>query len=144
MSVRYPPLAEAARVQGDVHLKISSGVVTVFSGPPLLVQTAVESAKALGSIQDEANLEVTYHFALVDTTTVPTTMTVKRGNAFGRAVLRMFGLKTEKMVFDPQCQEGVPPANDFKVAGAVIDIWVNGRTRCIQTETEAPALVARR
>jgi hypothetical protein len=61
-SVRYPPLAEAARVQGDVHLSLKLGVVTLLSGPPLLVQTSVESAKALGSILGGADVDVTYHF----------------------------------------------------------------------------------
>jgi hypothetical protein len=141
--VRYAPLAEAARVQGNVHLALNAGAVTLLSGPPLLVQTAVESAKALGSIQREANLDLTYHFVLVDTAkSVPTPMTVQRGNALERTVLRMLGLKTEKMTIDYRCQEGVAPSNDFKIAGAGIEIWIYGRTRCLMTEEAA--LVAKR
>jgi len=141
--VRYAPLAEAARVQGDIHLNINSGVVTLLSGPPLLAQTAVESTKAFGLIQGETNIDVTYHFILVNTaTSVPTSVTVRRPNAFERTVLRVFGLKTEKVVREYQCQEGFPPANIVQVAGAVIEIWIFGRTRCIQNE--AAALLARR
>jgi hypothetical protein len=101
--VHYPPLAEAARVQGDVHLNLKSGVVTLLSGPPLLVQTAIESAKTLGSILGGGDVDVTYHFVFAGggTISVLRPMTVKRGNAIGRAVLRMFGLKTEKVVLVP-------------------------------------------
>ena len=130
-AVHYAPLAELARIQGDVHLSVKSGVITLLSGHPILAPIAVESAKAFGSIQGKTDLDMTYHFVLVDTATgVP--VTVPRGNAFGRAVLRMFGLKTVKVVY--RCQEGAPPANDLKIAGAVVEIWIFGRTRCLQTE----------
>jgi hypothetical protein len=138
-AVRYAPLAEQARIQGDVHLNVSSGVVTLLSGHPILSAIAVESAKAFGSIQGKTSLDMMYHFVLVDAATdVP--ITVPRSNAFERAVLRVFGLKTVKVIY--QCQEGSPPANDLKIAGAVVEIWIFGRTRCLQTE--AATLVAKR
>jgi hypothetical protein len=137
-TVRYVPLAEQARIQGDVHLSVKSGVVTLLSGHPLLAPTAVESAKAFGSIQGKTDFDMTYHFVLVDAATdVP--VTVPRGNAFERAVLRVLGLKTVKVVY--RCQEGAPPANDLKIAGAVIEIWIFGRARCLQP---ALTLVAKR
>ena len=37
---------------------------------------------------------------------------------------------------------GAPPANDLKIAGAVIEIWIFGRTHCLQTN--AATLVAQR
>ena len=142
-AVHYAPLAEQARIQGDVHLNVTAGVVTLLSGHPILAPIAVQSAKAFGSTQDKADLDMTYHFVLVDTTTsAPTSITVPRGNAFERAVLRVFGLKTVKVVLHYQCQEGAPPANDLKIAGAVIEIWIFGRTRCLQTE--AATLTAKR
>jgi len=142
-TVHYAPLAEQARIQGDVRLHLNSGVATLLFGHPLLAQTAVESAKAIGSIGSEPNLDLTYHFVLADTTvSVPTPTTVKRGNAFERAVLRMFGRKTEKVVLEYQCQEGLPPANVVKVADSVIEIWIYGRSHCLQTE--GAALLARR
>jgi hypothetical protein len=134
--IHYAPLAEQARIQGDVHLSVNSGVVTLLAGHPLLARVAMESAEAFRSIQDETNLDVTYHFVIVDTAKgVPTSMTVPRGNVLERAVLRMFGFKTEKVVIDYRCQEGAPPANDLKIAGAVIEIWIYGRSRCLETET---------
>jgi hypothetical protein len=140
--VRYAPLAEHARIQGDVHLKVNSGVVTQVFGHPLLAPSAIENARTFGSIQGQANFDVTYHFVLVDTaTSVPTLTTVKRGNALERAVLRLFGFKTEKVVRSYRCEDGVAPANDVKADGAVIEIWIYGRTFCLQTETGT--LVAR-
>jgi hypothetical protein len=142
-SVHYARLAEQARIQGDVRLRLNSGVVTLVSGHPLLAPIAVESARALGSIQSEANLDLTYHFVLVDTAkSVPTSTTVKRGNAFERAILRAFGLKTEKVVHGYRCESGVAPANDVRVNDAVIEVWIFGRSICLQTETAT--LVARR
>jgi hypothetical protein len=136
-NVRYPPLAEAARVQGDVHLARNAGMLTVLSGHLVLVQTALESAKAFASIQSETNLDLTYHFVLVDTvTSVPTSMKVPRGNVFERAVLRLFGLKPEKVIVEYRCQEGVAPPNDLKIGCASVEIWINGRSFCIQTEAE--------
>jgi hypothetical protein len=44
------------------------------------------------------HLDVNCHFVLVHTTTsVPPPVTVERGNALERIVLRMFGRKTEKV-----------------------------------------------
>ena len=139
-AVRYARLAEQARIQGDVHLNVKSGVVTLLSGHPLLARIAVESAKAFGSIQGKTNLDMTFHFVLVDTATgVP--VTVPRGNAFGRAVLRMFGLRTVRVVY--RCQEGAPPANDLKIGGAVIEIWIFGTTHCLTTEAATLVAVVR-
>jgi hypothetical protein len=143
-SVLYPPLAKAARVQGDVRLRLKFGVVTLLSGPPLLVRTAIESAKAFGSIPSEGDVDVTYHFVFAGggTTSVLAPMTVKRGNAVGRAVLRMFGFKTEKVVLEYQCQPSGAPGFDLKISGANIEIWVYGRDGCLMTETAT--LIARR
>jgi hypothetical protein len=131
--VRYAPIAAAAQVQGDVRLRIDSGKVTFLSGPPLLAGTAIESAKAFGSTQGEANLDVTYHFALMKTAEVPTSTIVRRGDAFDRVVLRVLGIRTEKVVVDHQCQKAVPPANIFKVAGTVIEVWIYGSAGCLMT-----------
>ena len=136
-TVRYPPLAEAARIQGDVRLEANSGVVTLVSGHPLLAPVAIDNAKTLGSIQGETKLDITYHFVFVDTNvySVPTLTTVKRGNALERAILRVLGLKTERVVHDTRCVEEVAPVSDIKADGAAIEIWVYGRTWCLQTET---------
>jgi len=138
--VRYAPIAAEAHFQGDVRLSLRAGVVTFLSGPPLLAQTAIESAKALISIERETNLDLTYHFVLVNTTTVPMRTIVQRGNPFERAILRMLGLKTEKVIVDYGCQQGVPPSNDFKIASASIEIWIYGSASC---PTVTGALIAK-
>jgi hypothetical protein len=134
-AIRYTPLAEAARVQGDVRLNVRSGVTTLISGHPLLTRLAAEHAKFIGSMQGETDLDVTYHFVLVDNTRVQAPIKVPRGNAFERAVLRALGIRTTKVVLEDQCQENAPPANDLKIIGAMIEVWVFGRARCIKTET---------
>ncbi len=140
--IRYPPLAEAARIQGDVHVAFNAGVVTLVSGHPVLAQTALKSARALGSIQSATNLDMAYHFILVDTATVPTSTTAQRGNAFERSILRILGLKTEKVVVTYSCQEGVPPPNEIKIAGGIVEVWIDGTPRCFMPD--AGTLVAKR
>jgi hypothetical protein len=143
VGLHYMPLAEAARVQGDVRLNISGGVVSVLSGPPLLVKTAVENAKAIASIEGASALNLTYHFVLsVGTVSVPTWTTVKKGNTVERTVLRIFGRKAEKQVLISVCKKGIAPASTFKIAGVAVEIWIYGRDTCL--ETEASTLVARR
>lgn len=142
-SVHYPRLGEQARIQGDVRLNLSIGVITIVSGNPVLTPTAVASAKAFGSVQSQTNLDVTYHFVLVDTvTSVPTVRTVNRGNKFERAILRALGFKTEKVVHDYRCEEGDAPTSDVKVNGSGVEVWIYGRSFCLQTNTAT--LVARR
>jgi len=142
-SVHYAPLAEHARIQGDVRLNVNGGVIAVVSGHPLLAQIALASARAFRSVQSQTNFDVTYHFVLVDTaTSVPTVTTVKRGNAFERAILRVLGRKTERVVHGYRCEEGVAPANDVKMNDTAIEVWIYGRTLCLQTSMAT--LVARR
>ena len=142
-SVHYAPLAEMARIQGDVRLSLNGDVITVLSGHPLLAPIAIGSAKRFGTVQGLTSLVITYHFVLVDTTmSVPTVTTVKRGNAFERAILRVFGIKTEKVVHGYQCQEGIAPPPNVKVDGAAIEVWVYGRTHCLMVNSAT--LVAKR
>lgn len=138
--VSYPHLAEAARVQGDVRLRVESGIVSVLSGHPLLVTTAVESAKRLLPPEGPKDIELIYHFLIVDTvTSVTTPVTVKRGNAFERTVLRMFGLKTEKTVLETRCESGTARPTEVSIAGAFIEVRVYGRALCLMVETASVA-----
>lgn len=136
-NVRYPALAEHARIQGDVRLEISPAGITLLSGHPLLARAAVDNAKTLSStLAPKKNPEVTYHFVFVDTaTSVATLTTVKRGNSIERAVLRLFGFKPQKVVHTYQCVDGVAPMNKIKTDGAVIEIWIYGRSLCLQTSS---------
>ena len=119
--------AFAQTPEDRLRSKINSGAVPLLSGPPLLAHVvAVKSAEVFESIQGETNLEVTYHFALVDATGVPTSMIVQRGNAFERAVLRMFGRKTEKVVLAYRCQQGRSSgerSQDGRCDRRNLDLW---------------------
>ena len=132
-SLRYPPLAEQARIQGDVHLEVDSGAVKLISGHPLLAHLAVNHAKTLGSLQGQTKFDVTYHFVFAPI--VPATITVQRGNAFERAILRVFGFKAEKVVQNDGCEARPAPPSDIKAAGSTAEIWVYGRTVCAMPET---------
>ncbi len=127
LSVFYPALAKAAGVQGDVRLRVDSNGVALVSGPPLLREAAIENAKSLG-LRPGSGL--TYHFVLFANTIIPASMSVKRGDAFDRFFLRMFGLKTEKVVRYNQCVDGAARPNDVKVAADTIDIWINAGAMC--------------
>jgi hypothetical protein len=61
LDLRYPAIAKAALIQGDVLLRADSNGVTLVSGPPLLVQTAINHAKSLGITQ---GFNLTYHFRI--------------------------------------------------------------------------------
>lgn len=123
--VRYPPLAKSVRVQGDVRLKLRSGVVSPISGHPLLVPTAVQNAKDVGLIQSESALEMTYHFLLNVEAIVQTPITVKKGNAFERRLLSLFRFKTEEVVLANECHEN-PTPSAVKISGAAVEVWVYG------------------
>src|SRR5436309_4567883 len=72
-NLHYSPLAEMALIQGNVRLRVNSGAVTLISGHPLLAALAIKNAKTFQAIQGQANLDVTYHFVIVDTAvSVPT------------------------------------------------------------------------
>jgi hypothetical protein len=142
MAVHYAPLARAAQVQGDVHLTLNSGVVTLLAGHPLLARTALDSARALGSVQHETNLDLIYHFVLIPSASVPISTTIQRGNVFERAVMRMFRLKYEKVIREYRCEESIPPPNQLKTAGAFLRVWIYGTIPCPMFQ-EAK-LVARR
>lgn len=71
----YPPIALAARVTGKVHLKVAllengtTGDIQIESGPPMLQQAALESAKGSRFEFDknratEKSYALTYQFTL--------------------------------------------------------------------------------
>ena len=93
-TVRYPPLAEQARIQGDVRLEVNSGVVTFLSGHPLLAPLAINNAKTLGSLQGQTKLDLTYHFVIVDTVdSVPTSTTVKERKCVRKSRIASVGIQ---------------------------------------------------
>jgi len=136
---RYPPLAEWAGIQGDVRISVSAGSIELVSGHPLLAPLATGNAQTFDALNGHAKLDMTYHFVAVNAQIVPKSTTVKIGNSCARAVLRMLGFKPERVVHTYECVEGVAPANEVKIDGAVVEVWVYGKVRCAQTNRAEPS-----
>ena len=126
--IKYPPLAETARVMGAVKVAVNTGEVTVISGSPLFRQTAVDAANRIATLEDDYSADITVHFALAPVvTSSPVTVSVKRGNAFERVLLRTFGRKTEKQITAQHYRIDDAPPNTFRIGGNSIEIWIFGR-----------------
>jgi hypothetical protein len=122
-AIRYPPLAAAARVQGDVL--ISGG--KVISGPPLLRETALQL--------HAPQTEVLIHFILIDAILSTRTETIQRGDALDRFFLRLLRIPTVKKTKIQVCTEGAnPPANRIDSAKEPIEAWVYGKARCLMAD----------
>ncbi len=131
-AMRYPPLAAAARVYGDVQVTVADGNASLISGYPLLAQAALVNARMLAADAGHENLDIVYHFVFVDTGTMGwVSTTAQRSNALGRTFLRLLGFSTQKVVRRYQCQDGPPPPTTAKVDGNAIEVWVNEIARCI-------------
>ena len=122
-TIRYPPLAAAARVQGDVL--ISSG--KVISGPPLLRETALQ----LHAPQTDALV----HFVLIDVVLSTKVETIKKGDAFDRFFLRLLRIPTTRKIETQVCTQAPnAPANRIDSAKEPIEAWVYGKARCLMAD----------
>jgi hypothetical protein len=125
-AIRYPPLATAARVKGDVL--ISDG--KVISGPPLLAQTALRSIDLLNIRASGATVLV--HFVLIDVVLSSKVETIEKGDAFDRFFLRLLRISTVKKIETQVCTQGPnAPANRIDSTRDPIDVWVYGKAPCI-------------
>ena len=97
--LRYQPLAEQARVQGDVHLRGGLDGITVLSGHPLLVAGARENFIQLAKIAGH-DIVAVYHFTLAEPVSRNVTVTEKKGDAFDRLILRALRLKTKRTILE--------------------------------------------
>ncbi len=128
--IRYPPLAAAAWVQGDVRLSSGPAGVVLLSGHPLLVQAAMAGMKAIVALSERTEVEVIFHFSLIDPVR-EVTVTVRRGDAFDRLFLRLLGYKTEKTITEKRCFASPEvPDNRIDATRAPIEIWVYASARC--------------
>lgn len=136
-AVKYPQIAQTARIQGDVKITVSDGEATAALGPPMLLPTAIRAALAIAPLLDRAKVDVTFHF-VIDAGGFHIERgaeTVKRGNAVDRFFLRMFGRKTVKQVAYERCKEDEPPPNKVEVSARGVEIWLFGKAMCLQTST---------
>ena len=122
-TIRYPPLAAAARVQGDVL--ISGG--KVISGPPLLRQTALQL--------HAPQTDVLVHFVLIDVVLSTKVETIKKGDAFGRVFLRLLRIPAVKEVETQVCTQAPnTPANSIDSTKDPVEVWVYGKARCLMAD----------
>jgi hypothetical protein len=122
-AIRYPPLAAAAQVQGDVL--VSGG--NVVTGPTLLR----EAARQLHAQQTG----VLIHFILIDVVLSTKVETIQKGDAVDRFFLRLFRISATKKVEVQVCTESAnPPANRIDSTKDPIEVWVYGKARCIETQ----------
>ena len=133
-SVRYPPIARQARIQGDVRLLCKPNGVAPIAGHPLLVSSVIENLKGLEKIQ-AGDVEVIYHFALVDPMVISKSKVVRKGDAFDRLILRILHLKTERVVEEYDCVEDPnQPRNRADTSRSPIEVWIYGAIPCLQTD----------
>jgi hypothetical protein len=132
LALMFPPLAKAARVQGDVKLRSGPAGVTLIDGNPLLAPTAVTHLKNLGQLSD-FEMGAVYHFVLVNNTeTRVTKAVVKKGNRLTRVFLRALKKKTEKIVEYPACVETPDLKNKFNLEKDSIEVWIYASIGCPQ------------
>jgi hypothetical protein len=140
-AVQYPALSRQARVQGDVWLRVGPEGVKSIHGHPLLTPVAFNSIKDLGKLS-ETEIDVLYHFILVDPTSRIARKTVKKGDAFDRLILRLMRIKTEKVVEEYECIETKVDLmkNRIDLKKNPVEVWIYGLTGCLQTSSSFIAL----
>lgn len=124
-AIRYPPVAVAARVQGDVLTRGG----TVVTGSPLLAQAALRTIGLLNARSSTATILV--HFILIDTVQLNKTETVKKGDAFDRFFPRLLRIPVVKKIETQECTEGPnAPANRIDSTKDPIEVWAYGKRQC--------------
>jgi hypothetical protein len=137
-AIRYPPIAAAARIQGDVLISGGNAV----TGSPLLRETALRGIDVLNFRAPQSDVLV--HFILVETIQSTRTEAIKRGDAFDQFFLRLLGVPTVKKIEIRVCTEGPhAPANRIDSTRDPIEVWVYGNTPCIETNASYTGTLAR-
>ena len=138
---RYPPIARWARIQGDVVFQVRTPDVDLVIGQLFLTSTAQANLQTWDLSPFAGSYVVRYHFILTDPGTKRQMEPI--GNKFDRFFLRLFGAPTKNVI--EVCND--PLASDTRITQAVhregddylIDIFVNDKWRCPETEVSAVA-----
>jgi hypothetical protein len=125
-AIRYPPIAAAARIQGDVLISGGNAV----TGSPLLRETALRGIDVLNFRAPQSDVLV--HFILVETIQSTRTEAIKRGDAFDQFFLRLLRIPVVKKVEIHGCirNPNVPP-NRLDSTKDPLEVWVYGQARCL-------------
>jgi hypothetical protein len=130
---RYPPIARAARIQGDVIFEVfASEPRLITSAHPILTEAARKNLETWTPSPFEGEKYIVrYHFSLSGRPGRKSeTMLV--GDPFDRFFLRLFHAPTEKVV--EVCDNDAPTETQLHHAGNqggnVIDVFVTTRDGC--------------
>lgn len=133
--MKYPRLAQMGQVSGVVCIEwLKGGSFRTTKGHPILIPSAEENLKKIGGFFGK-DVTVVYQFILVDTgTSRSKKVVVKRGDAFDRFFLRVFRMKTEKVIEKPECEDSQNNLkNTIDLSKDPIEIRVFGSIPCLQT-----------
>jgi len=142
----YPPLAASAHIQGDVTFEVSAAGQGLVSGHPLLVRSAQDNLKtwSLPPLQSGKYL-INYHFQVIGEGVTAEKM-VPIGNKFERFFFHLVRAPTKKVirVCSSDLMLTAPPRHTMvqEGDGIVIDVFVAGLARCIQTEASQVTLAS--
>jgi hypothetical protein len=134
--LRYPPLANAARIEGSVEFLRGSGDFKPVSGHPMLIASARSNLERWkNSLSKDIPVSVTYRYHLLEPRIVEEKVPI--GNSVERFFLRILLRPTNRKVSG--CAQPVDPAPRFQItrdAGRdIIEIIVEAEKRCVQTNT---------
>jgi hypothetical protein len=129
-ALRYPPLAAAAQVQGDVL--VSGGIVV--TGHPLLREAALRGIDLLNVRAPQTG--VLFHFMLVKPIESTRTETTNRGDGLDRFFLRLLRISTVNRRAIYECIESSNvPANRIDSTKDPIEVWAYGKGHCLMVQT---------
>lgn len=135
-SLRYPPLAEQARIQGEVSFVVRQNVPADLKGHPLLVYDANRSWEALKIVAPDGFM-VRFHYILDQEPVIRHTKhQTPRGNGFDRLWLRLFHQPTTRAEEKWDCDDRGPhqPSTvQFDQQGLPVEITLHGKMVCRQT-----------
>lgn len=128
-AIRYPPLAAAVRIHGDVLVSAGSA----DTGDPLLREAALRGIDLLNFRALQTS--VLFHFILVENVQSTRTQVAKKGDAFDRFFLKVLRISTVKKVAIHECAEGPnAPANRIDSTKDPIEVWVYGNVPCVTVD----------
>jgi hypothetical protein len=134
--IRYPSLADQARIQGEVEFYVKEGKIDVVHGHPLLAPAAELNLRNLEPYLP-TNVHAIYIFKLSPQPKVEI-IRVPKGDRFERAILRLLHLDTEKAVMTYHCEpkQGDPSIYELDEKTGELRIRVFGGVHCLMDSTQ--------
>ncbi len=132
----YPRLANQARVNGDVNLRMTEKGPQVLSGHPLLAPAAREHYRLL---KPSPGGLAAYHFEIVARPALE--LEVKRGNAISRVLLWLARRKSVRLEIRPTCDDSSledvvdrPHPTRIERKESLTQVWVSTYEACVSKQ----------